>query len=103
MSLYTQDIQDQVLDNYVALWRHIIGDRRLYVSKKIKTSLSPKKCAMCKTEFTPRSYGAKYCGSQRNRTGCILKMLSIAGTIGGRKVQAIKKYKTLKKLWEQEE
>lgn len=35
MNLYIQQqtTEDQILDNYVALWRHIFGDKKLIVIK----------------------------------------------------------------------
>ena len=99
MNLYTQQntTEDQVLDNYVALWRHINGDRKLFVRKQVQKEIQARNCKMCGVEFKPKSPKVQHC------VACVPKTRSIAGKIGGKKAQQIVRYKRLKEIWEQED
>ena len=74
-------LEDIILDNYVALFRHIIGDKKLVVLNKERPK-KPKElcelwrrelrtCKLCKTiTFHPRHYAQIYCGDRIKRQGC---------------------------------
>lgn len=83
MSLYIQQktTEDQILENYVTLWRYIIGDKKFRVDSKPRACkpLDQKQlwrkelrtCAECKkVKFYPRHAPQKYCGNRIERTGC---------------------------------
>lgn len=84
MSLYTQEknnLEDLILDNYVALWRQVIGDKRLFVATdKFRFSRHNKgtrvgdygMCA-CGNHFKITYVGKKVCGDKREKTGCAFK------------------------------
>lgn len=84
MSLYTEElnsVDDLVLDNYVALFRHAIGDKRMFVRHKPRPPIPPelkelwrkelRTCRLCKTvEFYPRYHGHRFCGNSKTQEGC---------------------------------
>ena len=41
LQITQQEREEQVLNNYIALWRHIVGDERLKVQNKFRQSLAP--------------------------------------------------------------
>lgn len=83
-SLYQEQLgvsEDDILDNYVALLRHAIKDKRMFVRNKCHPYKPPEMkdfwkkelrvCEECKiVEFYPRYYGQKFCGSEKLREGC---------------------------------
>ncbi len=74
------DIGNQVLDNYLIMFRHMMGKERLFVKSKIRPTLpsKPKElwrkkiriCERCQIEYYPYHYGQKFCGSQKTKEGC---------------------------------
>lgn len=83
-SLYSEQLgvsEEDILDNYVALLRHAIGDERLFIRAKRRPTLPPelrelwrkelKTCERCGiVKFYPRHYRSKYCGNRITREGC---------------------------------
>ena len=72
------DINDQILENYVALFRHAIGDRQLRVIRvgvRFPKKFEPRiaLCADCGQEFMKRATHHKFCGSAPEKTGCAHK------------------------------
>ena len=80
MSLYEQQInnlEEVILDNYVALYRHAIGDKKLFVYKHRKrkdTALlkrnQPKFCGNCGIKFYSTDSRKKWCGNYPTGEGC---------------------------------
>ena len=81
MNLYQQDnIEDEILENYVALWRHITKDKRLYVvnkrTRRGRKAFVPrlKKCLLCGKDFlvetTSQDSLKRFCGNGDTRQGC---------------------------------
>ena len=89
-TLYTEqlnDMEDVVLDNYIALLRHAIGDERLRVISSVtntgrKLPLELKElwrkelrtCQLCGiVKFYPYHYSQRYCGNRIKKEGCAYK------------------------------
>ena len=95
MNLQQVTTEDQILDNYVALWRQVIGDKRLVVTKPRGSKSTEMKqlwkkelrTCECGVTFYPNWYYKKYCGS-RDEGGCARKKY----------LEGIKK--SLKKRWQ---
>ena len=105
MSLYEQQInslEDVILDNYVALYRHAIGDKKLFVYKPRKRKdpallkrNQPKFCGNCGIKFYSTDSRKKWCGDYLKREGCAyLKhhegTMKAAAKRWGRKMKFIK-------------
>lgn len=105
MSLYSQQNtnEDQVLDNYIALWRQVIGDKRLIVVKanKPKAAIADwhwrerlKTCARCKkVKFYPTWRYKIYCGSKLGKTGCAYRQYLDGLKKASKKIKWVKKQK----------
>lgn len=67
------NLEDAVLDNYVALWRHASGDERLFVrSGKINVNFEPREalCRECRQNFIKKAPHHFFCGSYQGKKGC---------------------------------
>lgn len=82
MNLYTQQEtnEDQILDNYMALWREVIGDKKLVVRGKRPTSnpmgefwRNEIRTCGCGVKFKPTWFYKQCCGSVKEKTGCAYK------------------------------
>ena len=83
-SLYLEQLgvnEDDILNNYVTLLRHAIGDKRLFVRAKKQLPKPPelkelwrkelRTCLRCEiVKFYPYYYAQKYCGSEKAKEGC---------------------------------
>ena len=72
------DISDQILENYVALFRHAIGDRQMRVinvGTRFRKKFEPRIafCVVCGQEFMKRATHHKFCGSAKEKVGCAYK------------------------------
>ena len=83
----TDYLEDTILDNYVALLRHALGDEKLKVisdegrlrwvdsNKRKASTYKPKlgSCVDCGHEFMKRAPHNRFCGTIKEKTGCAYK------------------------------
>ena len=82
MNLYSNNnIEEEILNNYVNLWRVIIGDKKMMVRSKISNNCKFKEKELwrkelrtceCGVTFYPTWLRKKYCG-HRDKDGCAHK------------------------------